>query len=126
MIHDPAVFSTEPMLDPAKEYRRRSRLGAGRMVLFSELAGLPAGYRWRLISHKVARLVLPFSLIVALLTSVTLARRPFYAALAAAQTLSYGIGALSLAGVGLQDRPGGLRGRADNSCSGTSGSRGAC
>ena len=107
VIHDPEVFSMEPMLDPAKEYRRRSRLGAGRMVLLSELAGLPAGYRWRLISHKVARLVLPFSLVSALVTSVALARRPLYAALAGAQLLSYGLGALSLAG----RRPPGPTGR---------------
>jgi len=107
VIYDPDVRSSEPMLDPAKEFRRRSRLGAGRMVLLAELAGLPAGYRWRLISHKVGRLVLPFSLAIALLTSVTLVRRPFYAALAAAQILLHGIGALSLAGV----RPSGVAGR---------------
>jgi cellulose synthase/poly-beta-1,6-N-acetylglucosamine synthase-like glycosyltransferase len=107
VIHDPEVRSSEPTLDPAKEYRRRSRLGAGRMVLLTELAGLPAGYRLRLISHKVARLVLPFSLAVALVTSVTLVRRPLYAALAAAQILIHGIGALSLAGV----RPSGPAGR---------------
>jgi hypothetical protein len=76
-------------------------------VLLSELAGLPAGYRWRLISHKVARLVLPFSLAAALVTSVMLVRRPLYAALAGAQILAYGIGALSLAGV----RPSGPAGR---------------
>jgi cellulose synthase/poly-beta-1,6-N-acetylglucosamine synthase-like glycosyltransferase len=107
VIHDPEVVSSEPMLDPTKEYRRRSRLGAGRMVLLSELAGLPPDYRRRLISHKVARLVLPFSLVVALVTSATLVRRPVYAALASAQILTHGIGALALAGV----RPPGPAGR---------------
>jgi len=107
VIHDPEVRSREPMLDPAKEYRRRSRLGAGRMVLLAELAGLPGGYRWRLISHKVGRLVLPFSLLVALVTSIMLVRRPRYAALAGLQILAYGLGALSLAGA----RPPGPVGR---------------
>jgi len=108
VVHEPRASSREPMLDPAKELRRRSRLGAGRMMLASELRGLPAAYRWRLISHKFGRLVLPFSLLAAFASSIGLARRPGYAAAAVAQTAVYSTSALALVGIAPPGRAGRL------------------
>jgi hypothetical protein len=108
VVHEPRASSREPMLDAAKEMRRRTRLGAGRVMLVSELHGLPAGYRWRLLSHKFGRLVLPFSLAAALAGSLSLARRPGYAAAAAAQVAGYGVSGLAIAGIAPPGRAGRL------------------
>ena len=108
VVHEPRASSTEPMLDAAKELRRRTRLGAGRVMLASELHGLSAEYRWRLLSHKFGRLVLPFSLAAALVSSLSLARRPGYAAAAAAQVTGYAVSGLAIAGIEPPGRAGRL------------------
>ncbi len=100
VLYDPEAASTEPALeDSADELARRSRIGAGRAMLLAELRGLPPGFAARLVSHKFGRLALPFLMITALASSLSLTRRPAYRALAAAQLSVYTLGGLSAAGV---------------------------
>lgn len=98
VVYEPLAGSHEPGLEARAELERRSRMGAGRLMLLSELSGLPPGFAWRLLSHKHGRLALPFLLAGALASSLGLARRRPFAALAAAQLAVYGTGALAIAG----------------------------
>jgi biofilm PGA synthesis N-glycosyltransferase PgaC len=99
VVYEPAALSEEAALPAEMELERRARIAAGRAMLVAELAGLPWGFRWRLLTHKYGRLVLPFLLIGALGSSLTLVRRPAYRALAAAQLAVYAVGALAAAGI---------------------------
>jgi hypothetical protein len=100
VLYEAAASSTEPALEsPADEVARRSRIGAGRAMLLAELRDLPPGFAARLVSHKFGRLALPFLMLGALGSSLTLAGRPAYRALAAAQMSVYALGGLSAAGV---------------------------
>lgn len=97
-VYEPAAGSTEPAIGHRAEVARRSRMGAGRLQMASELRGLPWAFRWRVLSHKYGRLVLPALLPVVLLSSLALARRQPYRAAATAQVAGYGLGLASLAG----------------------------
>lgn len=100
VVYEAAAASTEEALDSAAdELARRSRIGAGRAMLVSELHGLPRDFAVRIASHKLARLALPFLLAGALLSSASLASRRPYALIAAAQASVYGLGAASAAGI---------------------------
>lgn len=99
VVYEPEASSTEPSLDARAEVARRSRMGAGRVMLAPELQGLPAGFAWRLLSHKFGRLALPFVVAWMLVSSLGLARRRPYRGLAAAQLVVYGAGGLALAGI---------------------------
>lgn len=107
VVYEPGSGSTESALGHRAEVARRSRMGAGRFQMASELRGLPAGFQWRLLSHKYGRLALPLLLPMAFAGSLALVRRRPYRAAAAAQAAVYGLGALSLTGV----RPPGPLGR---------------
>jgi hypothetical protein len=107
VVYEPAARSTEPPLPAAAEVARRSRIGAGRVMLLSELRQLPIGFAWRLVSHKHGRLALPFLLLIVLGTSASLATRWPYRALAGSQAGMYLLGIAALAG----RRPPGPRGR---------------
>lgn len=99
VVYEPAAASTEEALDSAAdELARRSRIGAGRAMLVSELAGLPPGFALRVGSHKLARLALPFLLIGALASSASLARSRPYRLLALLQASIYALGGASAAG----------------------------
>jgi cellulose synthase/poly-beta-1,6-N-acetylglucosamine synthase-like glycosyltransferase len=98
VIYEPAASSKEDAVAPSAEVARRSRMSAGRVMALSELRDLPAGFAWRALSHKFGRLALPFLLLGALLSSLSLARRRRYRALAAAQIAVYGAGALASRG----------------------------
>ena len=74
-IYEPEATSTESAVDMTQERSRRSRMAAGRFMMASELDGLPTPFLWRVLSHKFGRLVLPFLLPVALVTSLALMRR---------------------------------------------------
>lgn len=98
VIYEPEAASVEEALELDAEMARRSRMSAGRVMLLSELRGLPAGFVWRAVSHKQGRLALPFLMLGALLSSLALSRRPLYRALAAGQVGVYAAGAASAAG----------------------------
>jgi poly-beta-1,6-N-acetyl-D-glucosamine synthase len=108
VVYEPAACSIEPPLPAAAELARRSRIGAGRVLLLSEIGRLPIGFTWRLLSHKHARLALPFLLPVILAGSASLASRRPYRVLTAVQVGAYGLGLLAMAG----HRPPGMVGRA--------------
>jgi cellulose synthase/poly-beta-1,6-N-acetylglucosamine synthase-like glycosyltransferase len=79
-------------------YTRRVRITAGNIAQLGELRGLiwplqPASL-FCMLSHKVARLLVPLAMVAAFLANVLLWRQPFYLALLAAQVLFYGIAAL--------------------------------
>lgn len=112
VVYEPAASSTEEALSQRAERVRRSRMGAGRTLLLSEMRGLPAAFVFRVLSHKYGRLALPFLLVVALASSLSLVRRPTYAVLAVTQGAAYGLGALALAG----RAPGGRPGRLARAC----------
>lgn len=98
-VYEPAAGSTEPAIGHRAEVARRSRMGAGRLQMASELRGLPWSFRWRVISHKYGRLALPVLLPVVLLSSVAASRRQPYRAAAVVQVAGYALGAASIAGV---------------------------
>jgi len=97
-VYEPAAGSTEPAIGHKAEIARRSRMGAGRLQMASDLGGLPWGFRWRVLSHKYGRLALPVMLPLALLSSLALSRRQPYRTAAAVQVAGYALGAASLAG----------------------------
>lgn len=106
-IYEPEATSTESAVDMTQERSRRSRMAAGRFMMASELDGLPTPFLWRVLSHKFGRLVLPFLLPVALVTSLALMRRGGVYRLAALSQLAlYGPGLAHLAG---RPSPGPLR-----------------
>jgi poly-beta-1,6-N-acetyl-D-glucosamine synthase len=98
VIYEPEASSHEPSLATRREVERRTRISAGRMMLLNEMQGLPPTFLWRLTSHKLGRLALPFLLLGTFVFSLSLARRPHYRGVAAVQSLGYGIGALDAAG----------------------------
>jgi hypothetical protein len=66
VVYEPGAVSTEPALPGAAELERRTRISAGRALLLRQILGLPSGFRWRMASHKLGRLLLPFSLLAML------------------------------------------------------------
>jgi cellulose synthase/poly-beta-1,6-N-acetylglucosamine synthase-like glycosyltransferase len=83
---------------PSGEFRRKVRTLAGNLQLVSLQPWLldPRHNRlwWQLVSHKLARLAVPWALLVLLVTGLTLAvsppePRPFYSVMAAAQVALY-------------------------------------
>ncbi|HEV2815348.1 MAG TPA: glycosyltransferase [Solirubrobacteraceae bacterium] len=99
VVYERDAASEEAPLGTAAELARRSRIGAGRAMLVRELHGLPPGFAVKLLSHKFGRLALPFLLLAAFGSSVSLARRPRYRALAGLQAAAYGAGGLHAAGL---------------------------
>ncbi len=74
VTYEPRASSIEPALGASAEVSRRSRIGAGRLMLASELRGLPPAFAARVLSHKYGRLALPFLMIAALASSLAPAR----------------------------------------------------
>jgi len=99
VVYEPEASSREDAVPVAGEVARRTRMSAGRVMAFTELRDLPAGFAWRALSHKYGRLALPFLLLGGLLSSLSLARRRPYRLAAAAQAGAYATGALAIAGV---------------------------
>lgn len=99
VVYEPEALSTEAALAPGLELERRARIAAGRAMLAAELADLPWGFRWRLVTHKYGRLALPFLLMGTLLASLTLLGRPGYRVWAVAQLAAYGVGTVAALGV---------------------------
>jgi cellulose synthase/poly-beta-1,6-N-acetylglucosamine synthase-like glycosyltransferase len=98
-VYEPEASSTEDDLAVPDEVARRSRIGAGRLMLWRQLGSVPPGFALRLVSHKFGRLALPFLLLGALLAALTGARRDRrLRALAALQAAGYATGALTAAG----------------------------
>jgi hypothetical protein len=73
VVYEPAAAALEPSVSAAGEYERRARMAAGRAMLIGGMRGLPARFAWRLASHKLARLLLPFALAGALISATALA-----------------------------------------------------
>lgn len=107
VIYEPAARTVEPRLAPAAELARRSRIGAGRQSAIGRLRDVPPGFAWRLASHKLGRLALPFLLVGSLASSLALVRRSGFRAAAAVQLVGYGLGAAGATG----KAPGGPVGR---------------
>lgn len=99
VTYEPRAFSIEPGLGARSEIARRSRIGAGRLLLASELRGLPPAFAARVISHKYGRLALPFLLLAVLGSSLLLRGRSPYRQAAAAQLGVYGLGLLAAGGL---------------------------
>jgi len=99
VIYEPLAASEEPPPSRQGEVSRRARMGAGRVMAAGELAGLPADFAFRVVSHKLGRLALPFLLLACLVLSLALSGRALYRVAAAVQVLAYGSGALAAAGV---------------------------
>jgi hypothetical protein len=97
--YEPSASSLEPALQTDAELRRRSRIGAGRLLLASELRGLPPAFAARVLSHKYGRLVLPFLMLTALGSSLRLRGRRPYRWAADAQLGLYALALLGVAGV---------------------------
>jgi biofilm PGA synthesis N-glycosyltransferase PgaC len=99
VVYEPGACSREEALEAKAEVARRSRMSAGRVMALSELRDMPAGFRWRVLSHKYGRLALPFLLLVALLSSLALSRQRPYRRLLSLQAGAYATGALASVGV---------------------------
>ena len=112
VVYEPEASSTEPAIGRGAELARRSRMGAGRLQMAADLRGLPWRFRWRVLSHKYGRLLLPALLPVVLISSLALARRQPYRAVAAVQLAGYGLGLASIAGA----RPPGPLGTVARAC----------
>ena len=84
----------------AVEFRRRCRIGAGGYQSLAVLGDLLQPRHWRhafaFFSHKLLRWVVPFLMIIALLTNLALVGTPVYDVMLAAQLVGY-----TLAGFGL-------------------------
>ena len=106
VIYEPRATSLQTGLTAGPELERRARISAGRALLVGELRELPAGFRWRLLSHKFGRLGLPVALLGALLASAAAGRNRAYRTAAGLQLAGYAVGALDIAGV---QAPGRLR-----------------
>jgi biofilm PGA synthesis N-glycosyltransferase PgaC len=99
VVYEPAARTVEAGLAPGDEARRRTRIGAGRIGAVGSLRALPRGYAWRIASHKLGRLALPFLLLVAQAASLAMGRRRPYRQAALLQAGVYATGALAAAGV---------------------------
>ncbi len=106
VTYEPRASSLEPSLATAAEVSRRSRIGAGRLLLASELRGLPPSYVGRVVSHKYGRLALPFMMLGALGSSLRLRGARPYRLAARAQLGVYGLALLAVAGVEPRGRAG--------------------
>jgi cellulose synthase/poly-beta-1,6-N-acetylglucosamine synthase-like glycosyltransferase len=90
-VYAPEARATEPMVPTIEgewERKRRMMNRAWQIMLISGIAdprGYPPLYALMIASHRVLRYASPFLHVVALLTSLVLARRPLYRALLAAQ-----------------------------------------
>lgn len=98
VVYEPQACSHEPGLQSRHELERRTRIAAGRVLLLGDMRGLPPSFLWRLASHKLGRLGLPFMLAGALMSSLALAGRPRYRLPALLQVGVYSIGALAARG----------------------------
>lgn len=107
VVYEPAARTIEPPLPPGAELARRSRIGAGRTGAVAGLRTLPAGFAWRVASHKLGRLALPFLLLGLFGSSLVLGRHGRFRLAAGAQLGGYAAGAAAAAG----HAPGGLPGR---------------
>jgi cellulose synthase/poly-beta-1,6-N-acetylglucosamine synthase-like glycosyltransferase len=100
-VYDPEAIATEAVPENiSDEFGRRIRIGTGNYQSLVRFAGLLVPRRgvavaFTFLSHKVLRWLAPHMMILALACSATLATRPFYAAMLAAQAIFY---ALSWAG----------------------------
>jgi hypothetical protein len=110
VVYEPRFASHEPDPGPAGESERHRRPAAGRLLLLPALRGLPPGYLFRVASHKLGRLALPFLLATALAASIALAAGGATAWIAAAslQLVAYVAGATALAGLAPPGRAGAL------------------
>lgn len=84
VLYDPEAVASEAAAEPAQEFRRRVRIGAGNFYalrytwrMLNPAAGLVALAYW---SHKVFRWTVPFAVAASLFAAVMLAAHPFYAA----------------------------------------------
>lgn len=98
VIYEPAASSVEPSLETRHEVERRTRISAGRLMLLNDIRGLPPTFLWRVATHKLGRLVLPFFLLGTLGFSASLSRRRGYRLIALVQALAYGLGTLDAMG----------------------------
>ena len=99
VTYESRASSMEPALDTSAEVSRRSRIGAGRLLLASELRGLPPAFAGRVLSHKYGRLALPFLMLGALGSSLALRSARPYRLAAGAQLGVYGVAGLAIVGV---------------------------
>jgi cellulose synthase/poly-beta-1,6-N-acetylglucosamine synthase-like glycosyltransferase len=88
-----AVAYEETAPDVAGEFRRRARIGAGGWqaigILWRLLNPARGWVAFSFLSHKILRWLCPFFLLVLMLSTLLLARRPLYQGLLLAQVLLY-------------------------------------
>lgn len=92
VVFEPAAIARDYPAVPGTEFRRRFRTLAG---LWQVHARFPALFtsrnrmRWHFLSHKFARLLMPWALLTALLASVAMPNSIFRTCLLAAQLLAF-------------------------------------
>lgn len=99
VIYDPAAGSVEEGPSLKGEIARRTRMGAGRVEGIASLRGLPPGFAFRVASHKLGRLALPFLVVGNGFAALSLASRPGYRAVAQGQAVAGVMAGLAVAGV---------------------------
>ncbi len=112
VVYEPAAGGTEPALAVADEIERRARIGAGRVLLATELHRLPPRAAWRITNHKFGRLAVPPLGLVALV-GLPFARHRLARVLFAAEVLVLALGAAELRG---HRPPGRAAGRVAAAC----------
>lgn len=100
VLFEPAAKAFDTVSrEPGREFARKVRTLAGTLQTGLELrrlvGRLTLGTWWQLLSHKLLRLVVPFLLVAAWVSSA-LADEPFYRAAWLVQTAGYGWGVLGL------------------------------
>ncbi len=101
-VYDASIVVVEREGDrPVDDLRRRQRLGAGAIQQTLRLRSLAdprrPGLAFVFLSGKALRAIMPFVLLVMLLTSLALASAsPFFAFLAFAQVVVYAVGAMGM------------------------------
>jgi poly-beta-1,6-N-acetyl-D-glucosamine synthase len=100
VIFEPAARAVDRVSKTAgHEFSRKVRTLAGvlQIILHLRLFVGPLGFRawWQFGSHKVLRLVIPYTLVIVFLTSALLSR-PLYRVALIAQMVAYGVGVIGL------------------------------
>ncbi len=96
-VSDPESVGYYKMIDDeAKEYERKVRTVLRGIAVFMQSLPMLNPFRyglfsWQLVSHKLCRWLVPFAMIVLLLSNAALIRAPFYQCLFILQCIGYGI-----------------------------------
>ena len=108
VVHDDRARAYDRLPDRARdEFRRKVRTLSGNLQLIARLPSLLIPWRnpiwWQFVSHKLARLVVPWALLGALALAATLGG-PLYRSLLLVQVTCYLVGLAGVVGLGTRSR----------------------